>query len=121
MPSILVVEDDVDLAKAISELLASMGHAVRTASNGVEGLQRVAEELPDLIVLDVEMPILDGPGMVKALASQRAGQGPIPILLVSGVFTLERIARSIRTPYYLKKPFSISGVVALVKEALRSD
>ena len=88
------------------------------AANGVEGLRQVAEELPDLILLDIEMPILDGPGMAEALAIQRVGQPQIPIVLVSAGRQIRQIAGLVGTPHYLKKPFSTGQMIEIVSEAL---
>jgi CheY-like chemotaxis protein len=83
LANILIVEDDPEIADAVAALLTPAGHVTRTARNGVEGLRMVAEQPPDLILLDVEMPILDGPRMAEALAMQRAGLPRMPIVIVS--------------------------------------
>ncbi len=120
MANILIVEDDLEIAEAVAELLTPAGHITRTACNGVEGLRMVAEGLPDLILLDVEMPILDGPGMVEALMIQRTGQAPIPIVLVSAARNIEKIAGWVGTAQYLKKPFSVEKMIEIVDLALDS-
>ena len=119
--NILIVEDDSDIATAIAAHLTALAHRVRTASNGLEGLRSIAEDPPDVIVLDVEMPILDGPGMIEALAIERAGQPRIPIVLISAAMRIEKIARWVETPYYLRKPFSLVHLEAMVNAALRKD
>jgi CheY-like chemotaxis protein len=58
--SVLIVEDDLDAARLYAELLADGGLDVRTAGNGREGLDRLAESLPSVIVLDLMMPVMDG-------------------------------------------------------------
>lgn len=98
-----------------------MGHETRVACNGLEGLREVAMAVPDLILLDVEMPILDGPGMAAALAAQRAGRREIPIILVSAAAALRSIAERVGTPHYLKKPFSVEAVAELIARALGSQ
>ncbi len=118
MANILIVEDDLETADALAELLTPAGHVTRTACNGVEGLRMVAERLPDLILLDVEMPILDGPGMAEALAIQRVGQPRIPIVLVSGARNLQKIAAWVGTAHYLRKPVSVDQMLAIVNRAL---
>jgi two-component system alkaline phosphatase synthesis response regulator PhoP len=57
---ILVVDDDVDLVESIKAVLESKSYQVVTAYNGEEGLKKVVEERPDLIILDVIMPVMDG-------------------------------------------------------------
>jgi DNA-binding response OmpR family regulator len=119
LADILIVEDDFDVADAVAALLASEGYRPRLARNGAEGLRAVADAVPDLIVLDVEMPILDGPGMVEELDIRRAGQLRIPIVLISAAMKLDRIALWLGAPYSLKKPFAPARLLALVNDALR--
>lgn len=118
LPSILIVEDDFEIAATIAELLTGSGHVTRTACNGVEGLRQIGAAAPDLILLDVEMPILDGPGMAHALATERAGKTPIPIVLVSAARDIEMVARRVGTPHYLKKPFSLDRLTKLIDGVL---
>jgi len=64
---ILVVDDDVDLVESIKAVLESKSYQVVTAYNGEEGLKKVVEERPDLIILDVIMPVMDGFAACKEL------------------------------------------------------
>ena len=66
MPQILVVEDDDAIRGLVSEVLRDDGYDVREATNGVEALDRLREERPDLIVLDLMMPVMDGWAFVEA-------------------------------------------------------
>jgi CheY-like chemotaxis protein len=118
LANILIVEDDPDAAETLADILNDEGYETRTAPDGLQGLQRVAEQIPDLILLDLEMPILDGRGMAAALAIQGQGAPPIPIALVSGSPHLRRMADRLGTPHYLQKPFSASDAIALVRRAL---
>ena len=120
MANILIVEDDLEIAESVAEVLTPAGHATRTACNGVEGLRMVAERLPDLILLDVEMPILDGPGMAEALALKRTDLPRIPIVIVSAARNIHKIAGWVGTPHYLKKPFSADQMIEVVDLALDS-
>lgn len=116
--NILIVDDDHELSRRLADILAATGHVTRVARNGFEGLREVASDPPDIILLDVEMPILDGVEMAEALAVRRAGKPSIPIVLISATRHLERIAGLVGTPYYLRKPFGISQVISLVNRAL---
>jgi DNA-binding response OmpR family regulator len=107
-----------DIADLLTEILTAAGHETRSAPDGLQGSQRVAEERPDLILAEAKIPILDGLGMGAALATQRAGAPPIPIALVSGSRDLQRMAGRVGTPYYLKKPFHASDAIALVRRVL---
>jgi DNA-binding response OmpR family regulator len=115
---LLIIEDDPDSADALSLLMQSEGHAVRVGYNGVEGMSLAEERLPDLVLLDVEMPVLDGPGMALAMFIHNVGLELIPVILLSGVPDLARVANEVGTPYFLGKPYHIAEVVALVDRAL---
>ena len=118
MASILIVDDDRDLAELLGDLLRENGLEVRTARDGREGLKLVEERLPDLILLDVEMPILGGPEMSYRMLVHDAGEERVPIVLVSGVTDLFKVAELVGTPYYLGKPFDLERISALVSRAL---
>ncbi|MFS8065110.1 MAG: response regulator [Byssovorax sp.] len=118
MASILVVDDDRDVAESLEMLLEAERHSVRIAHDGREGLALVCDTPPDLIVLDVEMPLLDGPGMALQLLIHGRGLEKIPIVLVSGSSGLPAVAAGIGTPYALSKPFDIDDFLALVAQAL---
>jgi CheY-like chemotaxis protein len=120
LASVLIVEDQTETSDALAEILASEGHQTRVAHNGLDGLQQVATAIPDLILLDDEMPILDGRGMALALAIQRRGHPEIPIIVISGSPHIESIAQRVGTPHFLRKPFSIAAVLEAVDRALES-
>lgn len=115
---LLLVDDDDDLREVFVELLELEGHVVRTARNGREGMELLGQRSPDLIVLDVEMPVLSGPGMAYELFLHDAGLEEIPILLTSGVKDLDRVAGVVGTSYYLPKPFEVSALRAMLHLAL---
>jgi CheY-like chemotaxis protein len=118
LANILIVEDDCDTAEGLAELLFAIGHDTRTAPNGLEGLRRIAERVPDVVLLDAEMPILDGPGMARRLADQRAGLPRIPIVLISAAANIRDLARQMSTPHFLKKPFSLNVLIHAIEQAL---
>jgi DNA-binding NtrC family response regulator len=120
MAHLLLVDDDSDVVEAYAELLRSEGHVVHTAGTGEEGLKALrAATLPDVLVLDVDMPVLGGPGMAHKMLLHDAGEEDIPILLMSGRDDLPQIAERMGTPYYLKKPADIEQFLDLLARALR--
>lgn len=118
MGALLVVDDDPDAAETLAELLQYEGHEVRVAYDGREGLELIHTRLPDLILLDVDMPLLDGPGMAYAMLLHDAGQENVPILLVSGIPNLDEVAQRVGTPYRLGKPITCEHLLATVERAL---
>lgn len=119
MAEVLVVEDDDDVALLLELFLERAGHHVRRARDGEKGLVLINEALPDVIVLDVEMPLLDGPGMAARILVANAGKELVPIVLVSGAVGLSAVAERIGTPYSLAKPCEPSVLLALVAKALK--
>ena len=83
---ILIVDDDPDILDAVSMILESQGYQVVTARDGVEGLATLKAEKPDLIILDIMMPKMDGFGVCKELQDPRWGKYKnIPILMLTSV------------------------------------
>jgi DNA-binding response OmpR family regulator len=83
---ILVVDDDPDILEAISMILESQGYNVITARDGVEGLANLKAEKPDLMILDLLMPKMDGFAVCKELQDPRwAKYKDIPILILTSV------------------------------------
>lgn len=117
---LLLVDDDNDLVEALGDLLRMQGHEVRTASTGEEGLDVLrAAPLPDALVLDVDMPVLGGPGMAHKMLLHNCGEENIPILLMSARPDLPEIAERMGTPYFLAKPGSVAAILQLLDRALR--
>lgn len=122
MANILIVDDDLSTVEISTEMLESSGHRVRTGRNGHEGLASLGVgELPDCVLLDVDMPGLNGPGMVRQMLLHDAGQETIPVVLVSARRDLADVARRVGTPYFLAKA-SVSysdNLLTLLDRALR--
>ncbi len=118
MADVLIVDDDCDTADLLAELLRHTGHTTRVANDGREGLLFLNERMPDLVVLDVEMPRLTGPEMALEMFIHDHGLEDIPIVLCSGVLDLERFAKHVGTKYFLGKPYDASELLALIDRAL---
>jgi len=84
---ILLVDDDPDLIKAMQTILESQRYRVIPARNGLEALERVGEERPDLIILDLLMPELDGFGVCRELKEnpEYSEHSSIPVLILTAV------------------------------------
>ena len=104
MANVLIVDDSADTVELTAELLESAGHRVQTGRNGEEGLRALSSGLlPDCVLLDVDMPVLNGPEMAHRMLLHDAGEERIPILLVSGRGDLSAVAGRMGTPYFLRK------------------
>ena len=119
MAHLLLVDDDNDIVEALGDLLRRKGHVVHTASTGEEGLRVLrSATLPDVLVLDVDMPVLGGPGMAHKMLLHDAGEQNIPIILESGNPELPAIAERMGTPYFVAKPCGIAAFLKLLDRAL---
>jgi len=86
MAKILVVDDDPDMRLAIVSVLSSRSYQVIEACDGYEALKKLKEEKPDLMLLDLLMPGMDGFAVVKELRdSQKAGYPDVPVLVISSI------------------------------------
>ena len=117
MARLLVVEDDTDIALAIATLLQRHGHEVTRAGDGVEAL-RVAYDLhPQLVVLDIGLPRLDGWGVLSRIREL----SDIPVLLLTAAGRDEDKVRGLRggADDYLTKPFNNAELMARIDGLLR--
>lgn len=115
---ILLVEDESDLRLIISDVLRDDGYEVLNASNGLEGLKKVKEENPDIVVTDVMMPQMDGFTLVKEI---REFNSQIPILFLTAKSSIEDIEEGFETGAndYIKKPFELRELIIRIKALLR--
>lgn len=114
MRTVLVVDDEWAVADVLEALLADEGFRVVTAGNGAQALQRVHEIRPDLMIVDFMMPVLDGAGLLKALAETPATAG-IPVILMSSLPEAAVAERCGGYRVFLRKPFRIAEVLAAVE------
>jgi DNA-binding response OmpR family regulator len=121
MPKLLVVDDDLRSARVIAELLRRSGYAVDVAGGGAEALERVRAEPPDLMVLDYEMPEIDGE---QVLAELRAPDGSteFPVLILTGgrvEAADEAYSFEIGAVDYVRKGGDTAVLVSRIGSALR--
>ena len=104
--SVLIVEDDPSVRDVLQVVLDSEGYEVVLAADGFEALDRLDEGLPDLVLLDLMLPRLDGASVVAEL--ERRGLWPgIPIVVLSAATQADRWAAGIRADGFIAKPFDI--------------
>lgn len=122
MAKILVADDTDALRRLLTTFLASEGHQVLTAANGAEALALAERERPDLILLDVVMPLVDGFEALRLLRSH----GPTketPVIMLTVKDSEEDIARGwkLGADFYLTKPFEVRQLLSVVRNLLTKE
>ena len=115
---VLVVEDDPDLRALEAELLSSAGYRVTTAADGLEALDRVEEERPALVLLDMRMPRMDGWKFAAAFR-ERYGDA-CPIVVVTAAEDARQRADEVGASGWLAKPFDVDEVLREVERHVAS-
>src|SRR5215469_1427368 len=118
MERILIIEDELPMRTALQDVLQGEGYRVLTAADGERGLERALAELPDLILLDIMMPKLDG---YAVCAELRRLSIPVPILMLTAKGQIEDrvMGLDVGADDYLVKPFSTEELLARVRALLR--
>jgi CheY-like chemotaxis protein len=115
--TILVVDDEWAIAEVLESLLGDEGYRVIVANNGRQGLDRLAEWPPDLIMLDFMMPIMDGPATLAALKSNPT-TAEIPVIVMSSLPEETVAERCQGYASFLRKPFRVASVLNAIEKAI---
>jgi twitching motility two-component system response regulator PilH len=121
MSTVIVVDDSISLRSMIAKLLKQSGMKVLEASDGVEGLEKILSNPPDLVVLDIVMPRMNGYEVCRRLKSDKKTQG-LPVVMCSS--KSEEFDRywgmKQGADAYIAKPFHPQELIGTVKQLLRS-
>ncbi|MDP1845912.1 MAG: response regulator [Candidatus Moranbacteria bacterium] len=117
---ILIIEDDKSLQNALSEMLAQEGYETSCALDGEEGLQKIKDEKPDLVLLDIILPKKDG---YEVLAEIKKGEEKnTPVLILTNLEEVDNVQKALdlgATTFMVKSDFSLKDVLEKVKENLK--
>ena len=115
--SVLIVEDDRNIAELLQMYLEKEGYAVTTAGDGGQGLQKFRSIKPDLVLLDVMMPVMDGWTVCKNIRAE--SQTPIIMLTAKGETDDKVAGLKSGADDYITKPFEMKEVLARIEAVLR--
>ncbi len=121
--SILIIEDDIPELNALRDKFAREGFVVLEAKNGKQGIEVALREHPDLILLDIVMPVMDGMTMLKKLRSENEWGKSVPVVLLTNLSAdddkiMREIAETEPAYYLVKSNWTINEVVEKVRERL---
>ncbi len=116
--TILIIDDEKDIRTALSGILEDEGYQVLNAESGAEGIECACQELPDLILLDIWMPGMDG---LETLGKLKAQLPQVTVIMISGHGTIETAVRATKLGAFdfIEKPLSLEKVLISVANALR--
>lgn len=114
-PLVLIIDDESSIVEMMSIVLTDEGYRVATANNGEEALEWLSSNQPDMILLDLLMPIMDGATFWENLSKQVVRP---PVILVAAHPRIDEIAGELRFDGYLRKPFEIADLLSLVEQNL---
>lgn len=114
---VLVIDDDPDMRDVVSQALESFDFEVSTASNGADGLAMLERRLPDLILLDMRMPAMDGWTFASELHRRYGEQ--VPVVVCTAAEDTARRAREVGAVDALGKPFELDDLLRLAETHAR--
>jgi CheY-like chemotaxis protein len=114
---VLVVDDDPSLRWILASFLQTEGYRVQTAANGARALECIEQERPTVILLDMDMPVLDGWGLVQELHARRIS---LPIIAMTAAKDARRWAEQIGAKAYVVKPVSFPALLGRIDQATDS-
>ena len=120
MKSILVVDDVHELADSTADLLRLLGYTTRTAYNGREAVESVAAQRPDVVLLDLNMPVMDGFEAARSIRSKYSSPPPL-IVAVSALAgpAVEEKLRDYGFDHYVTKPADVVQLIEMVEHKAR--
>ncbi len=116
---VLVIDDENDILLIIKSALHEEGYDVTTANNGYDGLALAEDASPDLIILDIMMPEMDGFEVLQQL-KENEKTAQIPVVILTGMSSKDKIREALNKgiDYYIVKPFEYQDLVSKVKIAI---
>lgn len=117
---ILVIEDEPSLRKALNDKLIREGFTTYQATDGKEGLEMALREHPDLVLLDIIMPVMDGMTMLSELRKDSWG-GHVPVIILTNLLDADKVSASLSQnvyDYLVKTDWSLEDVVKKIRARL---
>jgi CheY-like chemotaxis protein len=115
--TVLIVDDDEDLRTMVAFVCETAGYCVRLAADGIEALDQLDADLPDVILLDMRMPRMDGWDFGRRLRTLHGHR--IPVVVMTAAEHAEKRAKEIDADDFVSKPFDVDNLLRVVARHLR--
>ena len=119
--TILVVDDEKAICELIKALLESEGFKILTANSGEDGLALLENMIPNLIILDMNMPKMSGIDFYSKIASPKNAAPTIPVLVLTGRGNMKAMFEGLDVDGFLSKPFNAAELIEMVKKIVNKD
>jgi DNA-binding response OmpR family regulator len=110
---ILIVDDDPAIRDVVSDILEMSDYCVKTACNGAEALDRIRDDRPSAVLLDLMMPVMDGWEFLREYKVE-ASLAPVPVVIMSAAQDASHAVDELGAQAFLAKPFEIETILAIV-------
>ena len=119
--TILIIEDELPMLKALADKFSLEGFEILEAKDGAEGLEAAISKKPDLIILDIFMPVMDGKAMFEKLRQDAWGK-TVPVIILTNLNpddkTLDQLMKNGPSYYFVKSKWKLEELVSKVKKEL---
>ncbi|HEX9805105.1 MAG TPA: response regulator [Candidatus Dojkabacteria bacterium] len=125
MKKILIIEDEASYVKILSDRLSSLDFKISIAENGKEGLATALKDKPDLILLDIRMPIMDGTTVLTKLRKENRYGAKVKVIFLTNLEPSSEIIKQViknqPTYYFVKSDINLKELISKVKKLLDSN
>ncbi len=119
---ILIVDDEPEIVELLEMRLRKIGYTILTASDGMEGLEKARKEMPDLIILDVMMPKMDGFQVCRFLKfDEKYKKIPVLMLTSRGQDSDKNLGKEVSADSYMPKPYEVDALLKEIKRLLKDS
>ena len=119
-PRVLIVDDDPEIVQAVSIRLGAAGYEVITAPDGEQGLEQALETRPDVIVMDILMPTMDGLTALALIHAHSATRST-PVVVLSACSSARSHALELGARYFLDKPYNAKTLLAAIESSMAEE
>lgn len=120
LPRVLIVDDDTEIVQAVTVRLSAAGYDVIAATDGEQGLERALDARPNVIVMDIQMPTMDGLTAMARIHAHSATRST-PVVVLSACSSDRKHALELGARYFLDKPYNAKSLLAAIESSMAKE